>query len=856
MEMEEAIYLVGNSHIDLSWLWPKSETLHEICPRTFNSVLRLIKTYPLLKFSQSSAQIYDWMKNYYPEIFDEIRRQVKEGCWEIVGGSWVEHNAAIICGESLVRQYLFGKRYFTEKFGVDVRVAWLPDTFGFCWSLPQILKKCGIDFFLTHKLKWQIERMKPPIPFPYHIFWWQSADGSRVLAHHTVGSYNQRIDRKYADTVLLAQLEELKKVHGIDQLMVPFGIGDHGGGPTEDMIRAALELKERREYPEVCFSTAEQYFNRVLSIAEGKELPTVNDELYVKTHRGTLTTEAMMKTKNRRCEVLLLTAERFFCIAKRFGFKYPKKELERSWKKLLFNQVHDNMDGTSIEPVYQDAATDYREIENFASRTEHLHAIAKHINTLGKGTTTLIVFNPLSWKRRSTAEVPLSKIGERNFLILDPDGIEVPFQIVGDNGEEKLVFIAEEVPALGYRVYQIVRTQRKADFQTDLKIGKNALENTHFKVWIDPKLNHAVNITHKQGGTMMFNPSSGGNILEVYEDRPPHAPDGEPAWNIYLGNRSEPEAHKVYTVEEGPVRGKLRIERSFGTSSFVQDVILYAGSDQVEFEFHIDWHEDYRFAKVSFPLNLSAHWATYEIPYGVMQRYDHSLKEAPSDNVLTPMRSWEKADTAKWEVSALKWVDVSTSSGEYGVSLLNDSKHGFCFEVNILRMSLLRGPRRGYRFTPESWADQSDMPRVGIHHIRYAIYPHKGDWEAAGTANKGYEFNYPLQVILEEPHSGDLPPQHSFVEVLPKNVILTALKEAEDSRDLIIRMYESSGSHTEAEIRFDEKPSKVWQTDFVEWDKYVPKTEYDIKGKSVFVPVSPWEVKTLRLQYLSRDSKS
>ena len=847
--MDGNVHLIGHAHIDLSWLWVKGETIHEICPKTFRSVLKLMKKYQFLKFSQSSAQIYEWMERYYPEILEEIEENVKGGLWEIVGGSWTEHNATIPCGESLVRQYLFGKRYFMKKFGVDVKTAWLPDTFGFCWSLPQILKKCGIDYFLTFKLKWQIERMKPPIPFPYYLFWWQSPDGSKVLVYHTVGTYNERLDQRYADILLLAQLEELKKVHGVDRLLVLFGFGDHGGGPTEEMIIKALKFNEMREYPFTFFSTSKEYFDDILSLF-GEKLPVINDELYVKTHRGTLTTEAMMKRENRRCEVLILSAERFLFIAKRYGFTYPKIELERHWKKVLFNQVHDNIDGTSIEAVYQDAATDYKEVWRFVNGLGHLETIAKHINTSGSGNKALIVFNPLSWRRKSIAEVSVDKIPEKNFCLFDQNGIEVPFQIIEDEEKKKLIFMAE-VPALGYRVYQLLPAKERVTFQTDLKVEGWTLENSYFRVHIRPELNHAVNIVDKRNNKMIFDPLRWGNILEVYEDKPPQAPDGEPAWNIYLGNHYEPEALRVYVVEEGPVRAKIRIERRFGNSSFIQDVVLYAQAPQVDFEFHIDWHENYRFAKVAFPLNLSSYMATYEIPYGAIQRYDHSLKKAPPEELQTPRRGWEIADTAKWEVSAQNWVDVSTMSGDYGISLLNDSKYGFSFENNTLRMSLVRGPRRGYRFTPEGWTDQSDMPRVGIHHVKYAIYPHEGDWRNAGTVRRGYEFNYPLQVVLEELHEGELPPQHSFIEVSPENVILTALKEAEDSSDLIIRIYEACGIDTEAKIRFDSAPNRIWQTDLVEWDKYLPKIEYEVRGNNVSVPMAAWEIKTLKAHCLS-----
>jgi alpha-mannosidase len=853
LNAQEAIYLVSNAHIDLSWLWTKGETIHEVCPRTFSSVIDLLKSYPTLKFSQSAAQIYEWMELYYPTIFKEIKRKVKEGQWEIVGGSWVEHNATLLCEESLVRQYLVGKRYFMKKFGVDVKIAWLPDSFGFCWSLPQVLKKCGIEFFLTFKLKWQIERMKPPIPFPYHVFWWRSADGSRVLAYHTVGSYSEALGRKYVDAILLAQLEELKRVHGIKHLLVLFGAGDHGGGPKEDEVIIALNLARKEGYPSVRFSTAQEYFERILR--EKTSYPTVDDELYVKTHRGTFTTEAMMKRENRRCESLLLSLERFMFIAKRFGFKYPKKALRKYWKKLLFNQVHDNIDGTSIESVYQDAATDYRDIERFASKNKHLSIIGARVSTLGSG-SPIIVFNPLPWKRDSLVKIPINKIKLKKYdkllSIKDSCGKEYITQISEcESFEGELIFMAGDVPAMGYKTFWLNASSQNKGSKTDLQAEENILENSYLKVTLDPKLNYAVKIYDKRNNFEIFDPKKGGNILEVYEDKPPNAPEGEPAWNIYLGDKQEPKVSKIRLLESGPLKARIRITRQLGNSKFEQDVILYAYGHQVDFETRVDWHEKYKFAKVAFPFNFPSYWATYEIPFGVIQRYDHSLRSPPQYNIQYPYRSWELADVAKWEVPALRFVDVSEPSEIYGVSLFNDSKYGFSLENNTLRMSLLRSPRRGYPSTPESWSDQSDSPRVGVHHIRYSIYPHKASWRFAEVLRKGYEFNYPLTFVFEKKHEGELPPEHSFVETLPENVILTAFKEAEDSDDLIIRLYESSGVETEAEIKFDKEIKYAYQTDLLEWDKYQPKIEYASTGDKLKVLMSPWEIKTLRVKLIT-----
>ena len=861
-DAEGIVYLVGHAHIDLCWLWSRSETIHDICPRTFTSVLNLMDKYPTFHFSQSSAQVYAWMERYYPKIFEEIRRRIKEGRWEVVGGSWVEHNANIISGESLVRQYLYGKRYFMEKFGVDVKVGWLPDSFGFAWSLPQILRKCGIEYFMTHKLKWQVRRMKPPIPFPYHVFWWQSADGSRVLVYHTVRGYNEDVEAMR----ILSQLEVLKKTHGVDRLMLVYGRGDHGGGPTEDMIERGLALASREGFPEIKFSRAEEYFRDLESLREAGAYPTVNDELYVKTHRGTFTTEGFVKKANRTCEVLLLNAEKFSSLAARFGARYPREELERCWKVLLFGHVHDQIDGTSLDAVYWDAATDYAELiragDGLLQRA--LKTISSRVDTSGSGDRAVIVFNPAAWRRSDVARVGIDPEQADEVLLLDGEGRVVPHQIVEEDEGNMLIFLAEDVPALGYRIYRVESGTVKREAETDLKADGVTIENEFYKVTVDPKTGNLSNLLDKSRNVEMINPERGGNILEVYEDEPPKdAPGGgEPAWNIYLGRKFIPNLVGVQLVEKGPVRAKIRVEKTLGDSKFIQEVILYAGIPRVDFVVRIDWRERHRFAKVAFSLNsstVSNEYATYEIPYGAIQRFDHTLTE-PTGRMSLPPRGWENADRAKFEVPALKWVDVTDRSGEYGVALLNDCKHGFSFEENTIRMSLVRGQRRGYirSFTGggivmlDQWSDQSDKPVVGEHVIRYAIYGHQGGWREGAVARRGYEFNYPLLTVVEPIHGGELPQVHSFVEVSPKNIILTALKVAEDSEDLVLRLYEADNTETEAEVVLDEEPLKVSETDLIEWDKYTEGRTLEVEGRTIKVPMGRSEIKTLKVTFQSK----
>ena len=317
------IDLVGYAHTDLSWLWPRSETIHEVLPLTIESVLKMIQEHPGMVYAQSAAQAYKWTERYYPDLFAQISKKIASGEWEVVGGSWTEHSTNIPSGESLVRQHLYAKRYFKDKFGVDVKIGWLPDSFGFNWNLPQIYRKCGIDYFVTHKLKWQIERNDPPVPFPYHLFWWEGPDGSRVLAFHTVGGYSQPVKPEQ----MLEYLKTLEAKHNVDKLLVLYGKGDHGGGPMPEMMDRAVTLMHDPNFPTVRFTKALDYFHEIQALPQSKKFPVVDDELYVKTHRGTFTTDSQVKRDNRRCEVLLMNAEKFSLLASQFGQPYPQEQL-------------------------------------------------------------------------------------------------------------------------------------------------------------------------------------------------------------------------------------------------------------------------------------------------------------------------------------------------------------------------------------------------------------------------------------------------------------------------------------------------------------------------------------------------
>ena len=842
------IDLVGYAHTDLSWLWPKSETIHEVLPRTIQSVLQMIQDHPGMVYAMSAAQSYKWVERYYPGLFAQIKTKVASGEWEVVGGSWTEHNTNIPSGESLVRQHLYAKRYFKDKFGVDVKTAWLPDSFGFNWNLPQIYQKCGMNYFVTFKLQWQIDRNDPPVPFPYHLFWWQGPDGSRVLSFLTVGPYNGKAE----PSQLLEALNTVNSQAHVDKLLSLYGQGDHGGGPMADMMDRAVTMMHDPDYPTVRFSKGGDYFHAVEALPQAKDLPVVDDELYVKTHRGTFTTDSQVKRDNRRSEVLLMNAEKFSLIASQFGGTYPQSRIQDLWEKVLFGQVHDNIDGSAMQEVYRDAATDYADIKADGGKIvdSALSTISKQVNTEGQGQAVLI-FNPLPWERGGLVTLDSAYFdGLKHFTISDAAGHSVPYQIEADKGAARALFFAEKVPGMGYKEYRVTASADEPKFTTDLTVSGLTLANDKMEVVVDPVSGNLKSLKRKDGERNFMREDNQGAALEVWEDKPANAPAGEPAWNINLGTDNKlDKAENINVVETGPIRAVVRVKKLFGDSSFAEDIVLYSHADQVDFELSVDWHEKYRFAKVAFPFNLSSAYATYEIPFGAIQRFDWTLKADPGVKLLAPPRAWEIADRTKFEVAGQRWSDVSNQAGDYGVTLLNDSKYGFSYQDNTLRMSLIRGPRRGYPNMPDTWSDQSDEPFVGTHHIAYALVPHQGTWQDFDATRRGAEFNEPLLAKAEPPHAGQLAASYSVLNVTPSNVVVESVKKAEDSNEYIVRLYEAADKPSTAVLNFARAPRTARETDMLEWDKFVSSTAFAISGTKVTIPVKPFEVKTIRVGF-------
>lgn len=839
-------HFLGNSHLDAAWLWPFSETI-EVFHDTCETILKLMQMCPEFRFCQSSAQYYKWLEDEYPETFQKVKKQIEDGRWEVVGGTWIEPDGNMPSGESFVRQFLHGKRYFKEKFNVDVKVAWMPDSFGYAWTLPQIMKKSGIKFFLTTKMNWNDTTV-----FPCYFFNWTAPDASSILAHQTVGAYDEAVD----ETRILEQMKMLKSRHQLTDLLYLFGTGDHGGGVTLDMVKRAMEFVEGKKPVKGIFSTSEQYFSNLAKKTKGKNIPQINDELYFEFHRGTYTTQAKVKKNNRRAECLLETAEKFATLARKFGCQYPTEELKEAWETLLLNQFHDVLPGSSIPEVYEDSEKCFDLVFNIVNTiiSKSLQTIAAKVDTKGVG-ISLLVFNPLSWSRTDIVELPLKDLAD-NFVILDEHGQIIPSQILEQ--DRKLIFIAEDVPSVGYKEYKIKQANRPTQFSTGLSCEESEkeirLENDFFTVAVDKKTGLLNSAFDKKNKKEILKDAS--NQIQVFEDSPVRGRtsvnsrvDAEifDAWEIYMYQQPNgvkcvelKDPIEVKLVENGPVRSRILVKYVYAqagrpNSTFIQETILCQQIPEIQFKLHVDWHAEHRLAKVAFPLNFHNDFTAYEIPYGFVTRRNPNSKNA------TP------AERAKNEAPGQKWIDHTSEDGKYGVSLLNDCKYGFDATDDTIRMTLLRSAGYPIRLRAAFGLSVNEkalslLTDQGEHDIAYALYPHRFDFKQALTTKKAYEFNYPLILMEESSHEGSLPRNHSFASVQPENIILTVVKKAEDSDHIILRLYETCGKDAEATIRVSGTLKGAKETDLLENET----REISLNDGAIEVPVSKHEIKTIK----------
>ncbi len=856
---QATLHLTGNSHIDAAWLWPWTETV-DVVKRTFGTALQLMYEYPEYTYTQSAAAYNEWLADKYPDMNAEIAQRIKEGRWEIVGGMWVEPDLNMPDGESLVRQLLVGKRWYKQAYGVDVRIGWNPDSFGYTWQLPQIYKKSGVDYFVTQKMDWNDTNK-----LPFKLFWWESPDGSKVLSYFPHDYANDNLDPvRLAKDLATARTKAI----GETEMMDLYGVGDHGGGPTRAILDEGFHWSTpsmpEKVMPKMEFGTAQSFFSTVekqiapespvwnyQSIAKGytppppvagmTSIPTWKSEMYFEYHRGVMTTQANHKRNMRDAEEEVINAEKWSSLAWVLaGRAYPSADLTEDWKKVLFNQFHDLAAGSGIGVIYKDAQKDYDVVRWSTNEidTGALGAVTEKINTLGKSGDMIpvIVFNPLGWTR--SGEVPVPVMGYQGpFSIVDPktgtvhESADLAKDVRG--GVEDYLVPVENIPAYGYRVLQIDHSWYSYMGPQDKSLGESengswVLFNSRIRVAIDKLTGCITSLKDLRSNSETLAPGGCGNELQAFKD----TPKDYDAWNIDPGTLDQPptlldKADSVKFVQDKNGKVEIRVTRTWQNSRFVQTIRLSDYSDQVDIDNEIDWHESHVLLKVAFPLAATSDFATYEIPYGTI------------DRPTTRNNSWEKA---QFEVPAMRWADLSGAGPDgkvHGLSVINNSKYGYDAVGNTLRLTLLRSPK---------WPDpEADM---GHHHFHYALYPHAGTWKDALTVRHGYEYNYPLTAVVTTAHPGTLPAEHSFASVSPENVVLTAVKKAEDANGLIFRVYEWAGKASTVEFHVPPGASSATVTNLMETPDGDPlPVTHETADDLMKAPIKPYEILTIRVDY-------
>lgn len=809
------VHLVGQSHLDVAWLWNLNETKKK-CGRTFSNTLRLMEEYPQFRFSQSQAMLYELTKENYPSLYKQIKQRAAEGRWELMGSMWVEPDCNIPNGESLVRQMLYGKRFIKSEFGIDSNVAWLPDSFGFSWSLPQILKKCGIEYFFTTKLSWNDTNK-----FPYNTFWWQGIDGTKVLAHQPPVGLEGTVTPKD----LVKSWEEFsQKEQNCTNVLQTFGFGDGGGGPTQKQVEASRVLRNSTGLPQSTLSTVGEFFTQASQ--QSDSLPTWNSDLYLEKHRGTFTTHGWIKKANRIAERQLYESELLSVIALLNGHKpharaYPQKELERAWKKLLLNQFHDIVTGTSISDALEEARASYEEIgkttsailrRTFGALTQRPAKSTKEFR--------FSFFNSLAWQRNEYVEVEVH-ISAKRLSVTDEQGKSIEHQVINSSktSTRVLCYVENISPFSFFSI--VVKPSAEEEQQTDpWEMSSKHIETPLFRIRFDAR-GFISSLYDKTLKKELIEKGKRGNLFEAFKDTPEQwdAWDIDPNFERQHMELLNLKKHQI--VETGPLRATVRnTYTSHNGSELTQDIILYHERSQIVFDTKVRWKEKQTLLKVAFPFNVKASQATYETQFGALSR---------SSKHKTDL------EKARYELPVQQWADFSDV--KFGVSLLNDCKYGCDAKDNTLRLTLLRSPfyphpTEPWRFNDVKHTDQGD------HSFSYALSPHPGNWKQGESTRRAREFNHPI-IVLENAGGKDLQP---LLSCNKRNVFIDSVKKAEDTDDIVVRLHEGHGDSVDATLVAGFKTKTAVECDLLEQEikpLKLTKAKLHLKFK-------PFEIKTIK----------
>lgn len=796
-----SVYAVGHTHIDMAWLWTLNQTI-EKGERSFSSVLNLMNHYPDFSFLHTSPQLYKFIKLKNPKLYSKIKLAVERKQWEPEGAMWIEADCNLTSGESLVRQILYGKRFFKKEFNVDSKILWLPDVFGYSAALPQILKKSNVPYFMSTKLSWNDTN-----GIPYDSFYWQGIDGSKILTHliNTISedynptpwftTYNGFLN----PNVVKKSWSSYKQKKLSNEILIAYGYGDGGGGPTYQMLETLKRLKKGYlGMPKVIPAFATEFFDQLNQDAQNPSFPIWMGELYFENHRGTYTSIGFAKKENREIENRLQTIEKIFSL---YDYEqYPRAELQALWERTLLNQFHDILPGSSFEPVYKQLKTDNQKtLAKLDQLQEKIQA-----KLFRNDQASLLVFNQLGFKRSTVIKAQLAE----NEIVIDDDGNELMTQDYC--GQYKLLKVTTE--PLSFSKYTIKKAAVLPTTQKNTKLLDGIYENEDIRVIFDKEYS-IVSLFDKKASREIVPRGKKFNQLIVYED----LPAAYDAWNIDKNYEDKSwlvnDVINVEMVEQGVIRDTIKIKRIFNHSTITQLIHFYHGSRKISYETLVDWHEQHCLLRVLFPVDINTTEATYDIQFG-------NIKRSVSNNT-----SWQQA---QFEVSGQKWMDLSETN--YGISLLTDSKYGYNAKYKQIGLSLIKSATE-----PDENADQ------GIHNFTYETILHDTDWKKSKIMNEALDLN---NACLTWSHVNLKSTPKNGLTIDVDNILIDTVKKSEDGSYLIVRMYEFQNRRTKAKLISELPILKISNCDLMENDL----SKLTVINNSVELNFTPYEIKTLKIK--------
>lgn len=781
---DKKLHMIGNAHLDPVWLWNWQEGFQEV-KATFRSALDRMNEDENFVFTCSSAAFYEWVERSNPQMFEEIRKRVAEGRWEVVGGWWIQPDCNIPSGESFVRQGLYGQRYFKEKLNTLATTGYNVDSFGHNGNLPQILKKSGLDNYVFMR----------PMPLekglPGRTFWWKSMDGSRVMSYRIPYEYcSWGKDLEKYTRRLKCELQD-----GEDELMMFYGVGNHGGGPTKENIQSIYALNDREDMPAMEMGSTARFFRNIRE--NGREYPEYTGDLQHHAS-GCYSVLSKVKRENRRAEDKLIQAEMWSAVANVIKHQPYPQDFADAWKGVLFNQFHDILAGTSIPSAYDDASYLYGQAMAVGQKNLNyaVQAISWDIDIEEDVTMKpIVVFNSHAWSGKMVIDLEVRGLSDDNFKLTDASGNRIAAQRIRSeatvNGQSRLLFVAK-LPSMGYEVFRLYLSVEDAPRFAHVKVTDNMIENERFRISFDEATGYMASLYDRQSDLEVLRRE--GARLTVLEDL-------SDTWshNIFKFDKQlgDMKAVSRTVLEDGPVRSAIRIRYKYNTSCVVQDFRLYSELDYMEVRVRVDWREPQTILKIKYPVNLNFRKPTYEIPYGYIEKSANGEEE--------PGQTWFDFSGEHFQKGEM-----------YGLAIANDAKYSYSFDVDEMNLTVLKNSVYAHH-DPKKLEEGVEYEFVddGIQEFTYLLLPHTGGWKDSAIVKHARELNQKPVTVIETYHKGNLPARNSYLslknavkdldlETESDNVVISAMKEAEDRDGVIVRAYETKrqGSQVMLKVPF------------------------------------------------------